>query len=144
MSYSPTPKFSERFIKSAPVATVDETVVAPATNQVVAEPYSFFGERFFGGKAKSFLEAATSPEVSGVVPLPEDLVTFSNPANLTAAATSKLKDAGILTYPVPDAASPDANPGLHMVVVNVLDKEKAKAVLDVMDANWSDTAASAK
>lgn len=135
MSYSPTPKFSERFIKSAPVATVDETVVAPATTQVVAEPYSFFGERFFGGKAKSFLEAATSTE---------DLVTFSNPANLTAEATSKLKDAGILTYPVPDAASPNANPSLHMVVVNILDKEKAKAVLDVMDANWSDTAASAK
>lgn len=144
MSYSPTPKFSERFIKSVPVAAVDETVVAPATTPVVVEPYSFFGERFFGGKAKSFLEAATSPEVSGVAPLPEELVTFSNPANLTAAATSKLKAAGILTFPVPDAASPDANPNLHMVVVDVMDREKAKAVLDVMDANWSDTTVSAK
>ena len=140
MSYSPTPKFSERFIKTLPVQAVVETV-APV--QAPAEPYSFFGERFFGGRTKPFREAA-SPEVNGVQPLPEEVVTYAIPANMAASATSKLKDAGILTFPVPDAAKPDAKPNLHLVVVDVMDKEKAKAVLDVMDPSWSDTAVSAK
>jgi hypothetical protein len=128
MSYTAQPKFTERFTKSAPAQAVAES--PEVTGAAPTEPYSFFGERFLGGRAKPFREAASS------------LATFSNPENLTAFAVKRLNAAGIVTFPVPDAASPDSNPNLHYVVVNVMDKEKAKAVLDVMDPNWLDTAAS--
>lgn len=69
-------------------------------------------------------------------PLAEEVVMFDVEPSQLPMITARLNAAGVLTYPVPDAARPDGNQSLKLVVVNVSDKEKAKKILDVASADF--------